>query len=946
MIQASGWPVRVRLPVARPLPAHRLAGLAGNQYKPAVMQTTAAFWLVSVLAFSAALVCQDRKPVHAFQPGDGWWAYQPLVRPSVPTVAAVSWLRQPVDAFVLQRLEAAGLQPNPPADRAALLRRVTYDLTGLPPTPAELVAFLDDHSPDAYERVVDRLLASPQYGVQWARHWLDLVRYAETDGYERDRTKPSIWRYRDWVVDALNADMPYAGFLRAQLAGDELPEPTVQDLVATGYYRLGIWDDEPTDPLQARYDDLDGIADTTARAMLGVSMGCARCHDHKKDPLPQRDYYSFLAFFENLQPYDLQAHAVPADGALARHAEATAAFAARQQAAVARIRAAAAAARPSAELQAAGAAPPADLVARYSGDRLHATEFRDEVGEHHGTVVGQIAPIDGQQHGAMRLDGDDHALIPRLVSESFTVSLFVRSDRRGAGRNEDTRWFTGTGLVDGEVPGIVADWGIAWHSDGRVVAGSGAPETFLASPPGYHDGRWHHVAFTRDQASGRIALYVDAVLVGEANGSKRPLVAPPQLAIGRSLPGGRGFRGDLDEITFWRRALTAPEVAALALELPGGLAAAALADDVELTAAFAELAGLRRPELATIEVLAVREQGRKGPQGHVRPRGNAHQQGAAVEPGFPAMVGGGEAVVTPAPVGRASSGRRTALADWITDPANPLTWRVIANRLWQHHFGRGIVRSSNDFGRLGDLPTHPELLDWLAAEVLAQGGSMKAMHRLLVTSATYRMASDPAPDSAARDPQNDWFWRVDRRRLTAEQVRDSMLASSGELNLQLAGPPVYPPLPAMVLATASRPDEAWGRSSPEQAARRSLYVHQKRSLQEPLLAVFDQADTDNSCPVRFATVQATQALTLMNGEFSHRQAATMAARLQREHATLSEQIDAGLRLVTQRPARPADRQRLLTLAHELQADHGKSLAEALQRCCLVMLNCNEFLYLD
>jgi len=739
--------------------------------------------------------------------------------------------------------------------------------------------------------------------------------------------------------------MPYAQFLRTQLAGDELPEPRVPDLVATGFYRLGIWDDEPTDPLQARYDDLDGIADTTARAMLGISMGCARCHDHKRDPLPQRDYYSFLAFFENLQSYDLQAHAVPADGALASHAEATAAFAARQQAIVSRLRMAATRLA-SAPQTTAVASQQADLVASYSGDRLHATEFRDEAGEHHGTVAGQIAPIDGHRHGAMRFDGDDHALIPRLVSESFTVSFFVRSDRRGAGRTEDTRWFTGTGLVDGEVPGIVADWGIAWHSDGRVVAGTGAPETFVASPPGYHDGQWHHVAFTRDQATGRIALYVDAVLVGEAKGSKRPLVAPPQLAIGRSLPGGRGFRGDLDELTFWRRALSAAEVAALALDLPGGLAGVGQAQDEELVAALAELASLRRPELATIEVLSVRENGRKPPQGYVRPRGNAHQQGAAVEPGFPAMLGGGVAQVAWPPAGRSSSGRRTALADWITDPANPLTWRVVANRLWQHHFGRGIVRSSNEFGRLGDLPTHPELLDWLASEVMATGGSLKSMHRLLVTSATYRMASLPASANAARDPQNDLFWRVDRRRLTAEQVRDSMLASSGQLNLALGGPPVYPPLPAMVLATASRPDEAWGRSTKEQAARRSLYVHQKRSLQEPLLAVFDQADTDNSCPVRFATVQATQALTLMNGDFSQSQAAAMAVRLQREHATLSAQIEAGLRLVTQQPARLADRERLVALAHELQSDHGKSAADALQRCCLVLLNCNEFLYID
>jgi len=214
--------------------------------------------------------------------------------------------------------------------RHTLLRRITYDLTGLPPGPDEIEAFVADSAPDAYEKVVERLLASPQYGVKWARHWLDLVRYADTDGYERDRKKPFIWRYRDWVVDAFNADMPYAQFVTTQLAGDELPEPRVADLIATGYHRLGIWDDEPTDPLQHRYDDLDGVADTTGRVMLGVAMGCARCHDHKRDPLPTRDYYSFLAFFENVKPYDLQAHAVPADGAEQTHKAALAEFTARR----------------------------------------------------------------------------------------------------------------------------------------------------------------------------------------------------------------------------------------------------------------------------------------------------------------------------------------------------------------------------------------------------------------------------------------------------------------------------------------------------------------------------------------------------------------------------------------------------------------------------------------
>jgi hypothetical protein len=877
-----------------------------------------------------------------------FWAYQPLQRPVVPNVAATAWPLSPVDAFVLSRLQAHGLQPSPPADPAALLRRVTYDLTGLPPTPDEIAAFAADPSSAAYEQVVDRLLASPQHGVKWARHWLDLVRYAETDGYERDRRKPFVWRYRDWVVDALNADMPYAEFLRAQLAGDEKAAPTVADLVATGFHRLGVWDDEPTDRLQARYDDLDGVADTTARVMFGVSMGCARCHDHKKDPLTQRDYYAFLAFFENVRPYDLQAETVPADGALASHREAVARHATRRAALQEELRVAAAAAWDAATVEARDAALAADrssALVRYDCDRLLADQLRPDSGTAVGSVHGQVVAVDGRRGTAMRFDGDDHVELPRLVQDSFTVAFFVRSDHRGPGRGEDTRWFTGAGLVDGEVPGIVADWGIAWHSEGRIVAGTGDPETFVASGPGHHDGQWHHVAFCRDRPSGRIALYVDGGLVGDALGSKNLLDAPSKLTLGRLQPGGGGFRGDLDELRFYDRALSAAEVAALALDLPGGTASPVLAASATVQA-LGELAALRTPELATVEVLAVQEHGRRGPEGFVRVRGNAHVRGEPVRPAFPAMLGGGEPAIVPVDGARASSGRRTALADWIVDPRHPLTWRVAANRLWQHHFGRGLVRSSNDFGRLGDLPTHPELLDWLACELLARGGSLKAMHRLLVTSATYKMASMPVPAAAAKDPQNDLFWRFDRRRLGAEELRDSLLAMAGVLETGLGGPSVFPPLPAQVLATASRPDEAWGQATAAEAARRSLYVHSKRSLQEPLLAAFDQADTDNSCPARFATVQATQALILWNGDFAHQQAERFAARLQAEAPDLPAQLERGLLLTTQRPPRAADRDRLLALAADLQRNHGKTQAQALQRCCLVLLNGNEFAYLD
>ncbi|MBL8735511.1 MAG: DUF1553 domain-containing protein [Planctomycetes bacterium] len=903
-------------------------------------------WFVPLLA--AALAAQDGavEPAGGALDGRVW---RPLQRPEVPVVDGVGFVRTPVDAFVLARLQASGLAPAVEADRHTLLRRVTYDLTGLPPTAAEITAFVGDESPEAYERVVDRLLASPQYGVKWAQHWLDLVRYAETDGYERDHRKPEVWRYRDWVVDALNQDLPYGEFVARQLAGDERPDATVADRIATGFHRLGIWDDEPTDREQHRYDDLDGIADTTARAFLGVSMGCARCHDHKVDPLPQREYYAFLAFFENLTPYDLRARTVPRDGAEAAFAAAQQAYRQARDAAVVELRTRAG--RRWDELTVLAQRErleqaEASVVAAYSGDRGSSTQLLDERGERHGAIDGQVVQVEGRRGMALRFDGDDAVVLPRLVQDSFTVAFFVRSDRGGAGRRDDPRWFTGTGLVDGEVPGIVADWGIAWLDDGRIVAGVGDPETFVAAPGGHHDGAWHHVAFTRDASDGRIALYVDGALVDAAVGGLAPRSAPERIVVGRSQPGGSGFRGDLDELVFHRRALTAAEVAALALDGPGGLAAGTLLGD---DPAVAALAALRRPELDTVDVLMATERGPRPPESFVRLRGDVHNRGPRVEPGFPAMLQAGlpagarEPVVAPT---AHSSGRRTALARWITDPRHPATWRVAANRLWQHHFGRGLVRTSNDFGRLGEAATHPELLDWLACELLARGQSLKAMHRLLVTSATYRMASDDRPDARAADPRNDLYWRFDRRRLTAEEVRDSILATTGALQLELGGPSVFPPIPAEVLATASKPEEAWGTATPEQAARRSLYVHVKRSLQEPLLAVFDRADTDASCPVRFATVQPTQALTMLNGDFAQAKAQAFAQRLAAAAADRTARLALGLALVTQRPPRPADLVRLERLADDLQREFGRSELEALQRCCLVLLNGNEFLFLD
>ncbi len=609
------------------------------------------------------------------------WSYRPLVRPEVPRVTNASWVRNPLDAFVLARLEAAGFEPDPEASRVSLIRRLTYDLTGLPPTPEEVDAFLADHAPDAWERLVERLLASPHYGERWGRHWLDLVRYAETNGYERDTDKPFMWRYRDWVIEALNADMPFDRFALEQLAGDELDSPTPSSITASGYLRLMVWDDEPPEgKLKGRYDVLDDITSTTAQVFLGMTIGCARCHDHKRDPIPQTDYYRFMAFFH--------------------------------------------------------------------------------------------------------------------------------------------------GLTDMTVEGTLADVGSAEERARCAEAGAGA-------------------------------------------------AMAPVLALAAAEGG----------------------------PVPSDL--------------------------------------------FLHVRGNPAVPGERVDPGLPVCLNGPPIEIAEAAVDAKSSGRRRALAEWIASPSNPLTPRVIANRVWQFHFGRGIVRTPNDFGELGERPTHPELLDWLACELVARGWSLKEIHRLIVGSSAYRMASTAQELALERDPTNDLFWRFDLQRLGAEAVRDSALAVSGELNLELHGPSVFVPIPEEVLATSSRPHEVWGASPPDQAARRSIYIKVKRSLIEPVLARFDLADTDSSCAARFTTTQPGQALAMLNGAFFHERARAFAERLEREAgADRAAEVRRALRLVLAREPATTEIDAEVRFLEGLERDFGLSPLAALERFCLVTLNRSEFLYLD
>ncbi|MHC5005280.1 MAG: DUF1549 domain-containing protein, partial [Planctomycetota bacterium] len=556
---------------------------------------------------------------------ESWWSYRPLGRPEVPPVRDGAWVRTPIDAFILAGLEEAGLAPAPPADRIALIRRATYDLTGLPPTPEEVDAFLSDEAPGAWERLVDRLLASPHYGEKWGRHWLDLVRFGETDSYERDRLKPAAWKYRDYVIDSFNADKPYDRFLLEQLAGDELDEVTLETMIATGYYRLGIWDDEPTDVLQAQYDDLDSVLATTAQVVLGMTVNCARCHEHKADPIPQEDYYRLLAFFENIKPYKVgggnattpanYVKSVPVDLGSDQYARTLAAYEDRS-ADLARqiddIQRRALAALGEERRAAAVAALDVGMVAHLAFDDAAAA----------GTAADGMAAVevfgeprlvqDGRHGGAIELDGgDDYVRLPRPVQDDFTIALWFRTEATGPG-GTDYRWFTGAGLVDGEIRGIVRDFGVSYHSDGRVTAGSGAPETFLHSPPGYNDGAWHHVAFTRDRESGALRLLLDGELVAEATGTTEPLDAPEFLDVGRIMPGYNHFAGAIDDVRIYDRVLDDRET--LALWGGPGLAPAfgplvletlGAEDARRFEALVAERLALRRPVRDRTQVLCV-----------------------------------------------------------------------------------------------------------------------------------------------------------------------------------------------------------------------------------------------------------------------------------------------------------------------------------------------------
>ena len=842
--------------------------------------------------------------LHGLDYGDeALWAFRPLERPPVPETQDPEWGSNPIDAFVRARLGEAGLSPAPVAAKPELVKRLYYDLTGLPPTPEAVAAFVDDPAPDAYEKLVDALLASKHYGEKWGRHWLDLVHYADSNGYERDSNKPFIWRYRDYVIQSFNEDKPYDQFVREQLAGDELDAPSPASRTATGFYRLGLWDDEPADPLQARYDNLDDIADTASKVFLGLTMGCARCHDHKIDPITQQDYYRFLAFFEGVETMKrskgngvLRSVMTPAEEAV--YSEEMRAHAAEET-------------RLNDALRELLAAFRAGLLEKYPDfEEEHAVHvpdlfdlryqfFRDtwdtlpDFDELRAEDAGEIA------HGFVST-----ASATRVRAVGFRFEGMLRVPATG-NYVFDIETRDGVRLTVGDEIAYDAP-GLGMHAETVRVE---LPEGALPFRLDY---------FTQ---KGPPLLRVSWSGPGM---KKRPLSVQAEAT---SKPLTKLFRQYSAEILGKEKAAEYKRI---------GVA----------------LAAHTRQEPVGKFAMLVTEAGPDAPPTHILLRGNPHTKGKAVVPGYPGIFRN-EAPPTDSPYKNAqSSGRRRQLAEWITSAENPLTARVMVNRLWQYHFGRGIVRSSNNFGVLGRRPTHPELLDWLAAELLALEWRLKPMHKLMVMSRTYRMSSRGHAEGLAQDPANNLYWRFDLRRLTAEELRDALLQASGTLNTTMFGPGIFPKLPDEVLATSSKQKNLaasgmWGVSTPEEAARRSIYIQAKRSLREPLLADFDLADSDSSCPVRFSTTLPTQALGMLNSEFVNEQASLLAARVTSERGGgIDARVARAFEIATCRPAETADVERGLRFINEMRDLGSLSEAGAFERFCLLVLNLNEFMYID
>jgi hypothetical protein len=721
------------------------------------------------------------KPEAVGQAGsEKWWAFQPVKRTDPPAIKNSSWVRNDIDRFVLQKLEAKGLAPSSESPRQILLRRAFFDLVGIPPKPEEAMTFLSDNSPDAYERLIERLLADPRYGERWGRHWLDLARYADTQGFEADRENYHMWRYRDYVIRAFNDDKPYDRFIQEQIGADELASQPPETQIALGFLRLGPRF-QTTIVKEARQLMLDEITSTVGSVFLGLTMKCAQCHDHKYDPIPQKDFYRLQAF---LLPIELVDRPVEF----------------------------------------------ADRELRAKMERAH-------------------------EETSARLKSDEARF--KTYQQALMARLGDPAGNAGTAADDDDG---APGKIDPSIANLERR---IYRVDANALTPNAEDSTFtLEEKQKYLD----------------LLSYVD------------------------------GTRGGRD-MGLTRRQLTRYE-----------------------------------PKAHTVKNADNSALGPALPVAHVRIRGEYNRLGEVVEPGFLSVVTGKPDPAS-LPADRFGNIRawRTPLATWIASPENPLTARVMVNRIWQYHFGNSIVNTPSDFGRNGSRPTHPELLDWLALKFVESKWSIKAIHRLIMTSSTYRQTSlGPAEKKCEEiDPGNLLLWRMNRQRLEGEIIRDSVLAVSGRLNPDRGGPGIFPRLPvAMSERLRIKNLPIWEPSDGPETRKRSVYIYQRRQLEVPFLSVMDAPVFQTSCERRGVSTTALQSLMMLNGDLILQEAVHFAERVAREAGPKpAEQIRRAFQLALARPP----------TAEELKEAGGFLAAadkEGLVGLCRILFNTNEFVYVD
>lgn len=868
-----------------------------------------------------------------------WWSLRPLVAPTVPQVAdaQTEWVKHPVDAFVLAKLAEAGLKPSPEADRRTLIRRVYFDLIGLPPSPDEVDEFVKDTDPLAYERLVNRLLESPQYGERWARHWLDLVHFAESHGHDQDRPRENAWPYRDYVINALNADKPFSRFIEEQIATDALYPDQLELTPALGLLAGGPWDEstlasireDSIDRQIGRYIDRDDIVTTVMSTFTSTTTHCARCHNHKFDPISQADYYSLQAVFAGVEKADKLYDADPAVQARRKN------LTQREKSLAARDK--------------------SYLASLWTDEsRAAFTQWVETLraSEQAWTV---LTPIEAQSSNGAKLElKPDQSLLAtgeRPDTDVYTVSamlppgdwvalrLEVLTDdslpAKGPGRADNGNLHLCEIHIDSSAGGTntafspvavgqasadfnQADWGITKAIDGDAATAWGIhPE----------EGKPHIAIFefkapltANDESQVRVAL-------DQLHGRKHT-IGRFRLSVTQQATASRAVPGAMARIASKAVSERTPE------EL----------DDLEFhfwkEQTSRELATLPEPlrvYAGTCDFVAK--------DGHVpfgKPREvKVLRRGEITQPVADAVPGALECVQDlPSRFSLDAmdqeAPRRAALAKWISDPKNPLTWRSIVNRVWMHHFGVGLVDTPNDFGRMGSLPSHPELLDWLAADFRDTGGSLKQLHRTLLMSSTYRQSTQHNPNAAAIDAGNRLLWRGHRHRLDAEMVKDSLLLINGRLDLTMGGPSVKQFVMTPGISVTPTLDYKSFRLDDPANSRRSIYRFLFRTMPDPFMDTLDCPAGDQLVPVRSESVTSLQALALLNNPFVIRQCEHLAARITSDSTLASQPIDALYRLALQRHPSEDERNKLAAYT----AEHG------LANACRLVINSNEFLFVE